>query len=103
MPDAIYPPISGFTFGLVLAALLELCKLAGLHEKYIGTVSLVAGCLWAVAGVLLQAYPQAQPWAAWILQFILLAASVPLGAKAGYSGVVKPVVQKRWNREVDTG
>lgn len=96
MPDWL-PPISGFTFGLVLAAILEIAKLFGLHEDDAGPVSAVLGLIWMILAYAANLYPPAGAWIEWALLLILVAASVPLGAKAGYAGIVKPIVKKRWN------
>ena len=93
------PPISGFTFGLVLSAILEICKLFGVHEDRIGVATAAFGLIWVFLTYATHFYPVTTPWVEWSIMLILVAASVPLGAKAGYVGIVKPIIQKRWNLE----
>lgn len=93
------PQIGGFSVGMILAVILEFAKLFGLHEDDAGKVALGVGVIWAVIAVVLGQFPQYTSWVTIVLQFVLLLGSVPIGAKVGYSGVVKPVNNKAWNSE----
>jgi hypothetical protein len=93
------PLIGGFSFGLVLSAILELCKLAGLDEKYAGAVSLAVGLAWTGVAYFVGMVPAYQNWAVWAIQLILVVCSVPLGSKTAYSAIVKPIAMKRWNHD----
>ena len=97
-PDWL-PTIGGFSFGLVLSAILELCKIGGLHEKYTGPLSLALGLAWTAVAYFIGVVPAYENWAVWAIQLILLVCSVPLGAKTAYTAIVKPVTAKRWNKD----
>lgn len=92
------PPIGGFAFGIVLAAILELAKKFGMNEDRAGQIALALGVLWAAGTVILAQYPGYTDAVSWIISLILVFASIPLGAKVGYKGIVQPVAQNRWNK-----
>ena len=92
------PPIAGFAFGIVLAAILEIAKKFGLSEDQAGPIALVLGVLWAAGAVILGQYPGYTDAVGWVISLILVFASIPLGAKVGYKGIVQPVAQNRWNK-----
>lgn len=91
------PPIAGFAFGLVMSAILELGKKFGMTEDQAGPVALALGVIWAAGAVVLGQFPQYVDTVGWLIQLVLVLASVPVGAKVGYKAIVQPVSRNRWN------
>ena len=100
MPKFGLPEIGGFAFGLVLSAILELLKYFGIaDEKTAPWVAVILGVIWGGVHVAVTYWPQALPYWTVIIQVILAVASLPIGAKAGYKGIVQPLARNRWNSE----
>jgi hypothetical protein len=93
------PQINGFGIGVILAAVLEVGKLFGLHEDDTGKVALALGVLWAAVALVAQEYPATTSWVTMVFQILLAVAAVPIGAKVAYKGVVEPANNQAWNRE----
>lgn len=92
------PPIGGVSYGMVLAVILEILKAVfGLHENKTPWVALILGVIWSGAVIAMGYWPLVGDWVTVIIRIILLLVSVPLGAKLGYAGLVKPLARKRWN------
>jgi hypothetical protein len=92
------PQINGFGIGVILAAVLEVGKIFGLHEDDTGKVALGLGILWAAVALVAQEYPATTSWVTMVFQILLAVAAVPIGAKTGYKAVIQPANKKAWNR-----
>lgn len=88
------PKIGEVAAGACIALVIEFLKKMGLPVRYAPLANVILSAIWAGIVAAITTWPGIEP----ITVAIVTAIYTILGALASYHMVIKPVVNKRWNR-----